>query len=540
MPKLERFSILLIASVGCATDPSPEATGEVAQQVCTPRPPIDPAMCNPEEPIAPPPINGQCTVELRVTKVGFFTGQGWFENRAEANASFTATNLDNPNQHSSGSYPGVGTTIKMEIDTEHNVSIPLGSYVVAANDPDGVPVQVCGTFTEKDGGFNGDDIGFRCETIRLQCPQAEANRPIRADLCKGGDCTKKRGMMTANINVSTADADGDCIPNEPDWTDQPCDEAFKGQLCRASLVYFHQGPGDTNQLVSYLGTDLAPALSGYDHTVLLIDDNQIGPYNVNVGAAEVRMPPTEESFFAAMQDLTSQGCDMDIWIFAQGLPSWAVQPDNSVLLDGGRITAFADDDLTADPDITTTELLEATDPAVSGTPSIPVRMTYGTPSHYREWNIPWVLIGAKATSGALDLQFTPNFYENFVASWNANRTYEQAWLDDFDLAMQDVAFSFVDAQAVAVLGCSILGKSNCAEDFFIDSDALPAVDVNGELIDGPDYVGYPIGGPLANRVGLSYLRDQTGELNMQAASILEPQGSGFSTVTKSSTGLSWK
>jgi hypothetical protein len=539
-----RWLSLVVLASACATDPQPTQTEEVAQELCTPQPPINPALCNPQEPIAPPPVNGKCVVELRVTKVGFWTGQGWVEDRAEANATFTATNLDGGSAPIVGTYPGPGSTIKMEVDSEHNVSIPLGSYVVRQNDPDGVPVEVCGDFLEVDGWPNADDTGHACQTIHLHCPQPEAEVDLDANLCKGGNCNKLKGAMSATINISNADADRDCIANEDDFTPQPCDEAFKGQLCRSSLVYFHYGDGFINDVVQNVGTDLVPALSGYDHTVLLIDDTQIGPYKLNAAAlnmAEVVMLPTEQNFFAAMRDLTSQGCDIDVWTFSHGWPDWDTQADGTEAVGGGQISAYADDDGAAEADITTDELLAATNPAVSGTPSVPVRMAYATACNYKEWNAPWLQVGAKVTSGSTDVNFTPNFYDNFVFSWNANQTYGNALATERTLAKENLAFSFIDAEG-ALWGCSgagmsVLGLNACAFDFFTDTDQLPMRDAAGLIIDGPDTAKYTIGGPLADRAGITYDATASGATNMRRSSVKILAGTP--TVRKGTVGLTW-
>jgi hypothetical protein len=544
MLKLRWLCLGVLSAIGCATDPSPTPTNEVSQAICTPRPPIDPRMCNPEEPVAPPPINGKCTIELRVTKVGFWTGQGWVEDRAEANAFFTATNQDTGTTIN-GEYPGPGQTIKMEVDSEHNVSILLGTYEVSENDPNGLTVNVCGTFTEKDGGLNKDDVGSDCTPVHLECPQAEDDVPLEANLCKGGNCSKLKGAMSANINVSAADADRDCVPNEQDWTPQPCDEAFKGQLCRASLVYFHYGDGFINDVVQNVGTDLVPALTGYDHTVLLIDDTQIGPFKLNAAAldaAEVVMLPTEQNFFAAMRDLTSQGCDIDVWTFSHGWPDWDTQADGTEAVGGGKITAYADDDGSTDPDITTDELLAATNPAVSGTPKVPVRMTYATACNYKEWNGPWQQVGAKVVSGSTDINFTPNFYDNFVASWNANQTYGTALATERTVGKENLAFGFIAAVPGAAWGCTAVGdtvldKGPCAFDFFTDVDKQPMRDANGDFIDGADDAHYAIGGPLADRAGITYDATTTGAVNMRRSSVKILGGTA--AVRKGTVGLTW-
>lgn len=523
LPRL--LSLVLLTAVGCADDPTPAPADEVAQAAtsCTPRPPINPLMCNPEEPVAPPPVNGRCLVELRATEVGFFTGQGWVEDRAEASAAFTATNLDTGAQIA-GSYPVAGT-VKMEVDSKQLTSIPLGSYVVHENDPNGLSVRVCATFTEKDSGFNNDDVGGDCETIVLHCPQEGRNVGLSAHLCRGGDCNNLKGRMTANIEVMTADADRDCVTNEDDYTPEPCDEAFKGQLCRASIAFFHYGNGFITDVVQNVGTDLVPALDGYDHTILLIDDTQIGPFALNAAAldaAEFVMLPTEENFFAAMRDLTARGCDIDVWMFSHGWPDWDVQADGSIISGGGVIDAASDDDMSGAPDITTDELLAETDPANSGTLEVPVRMTYGTPCHYEEWNDAWDQVGAKVTSGSDDVNFTPNFYDNFVASWSANQAYGFALATEFSQAKEDLCFAFLEAEG-DLWGCSgannsILDRNACAFDFFTDVDALAQTDANGDFIDGADEAKYCIGGPLADMAGITYDSSLSGAENMRRSS----------------------
>lgn len=544
---------------GCATDVAdPGSETEVAHSVqpvpvqsvlvppvlpaCTPQPPIDPRRCDPEEPAPPPPpINGKCTIDLRIDEVGFSSGQGWFENRAEASAKFTATNLATGGI-TTGSYPGSGT-IKMEVGATHTVSVPLGTYEVLENDT--LDVKVCAQFTEEDKGLNKDDVGIDCETVTLECPEPGENRGLRADLCKGGDCSKLRGAMTANLEVLTADADRDCVPNEDDYTPEPCDEALKGQLCRSSLVYFHYGDGILNDLVQNLGTNLVPAMTGYDRVVLLIDDDQIGPFNLNpaaLGLADVVMLPTEQNFFASLQDLTSRGCDIDVWMFSHGTPEWEAQLDLSVIKIGGSVTAQADDDISLSPDITTVELLEDTDPAASGTPAVPVRMTYGTPCFYELWNAPWTTVGAKVTSGAIDINFRPNFYDNFVANWNGGMTYANSLANEYSAGRENLAFGFIMAEGLlppwSCIGNTVLGTNPCAQNFFTDIDLFPQVDATGAWVDGPDEAKYGIGGPLDDTAGILYDPALSGATNMRRSSSKVMVGNGGISKSVPAT-LTW-
>lgn len=552
-------SCLTLSLLGCLDGGSPDEptareavakVGATPAPSCTPAAPIDPALCDPHEPPPPPPpINGECTIEVRVEAVGFFEGQGWFEGKAEAAASFVATDLDN-GAATNARYP-FNDTVKMEVNSEHVTNLDLGTYVVQQGDTK--DVKICATFLEADGGLNGDDVATECKTVELTCPQPGLTTSIADDLCKGGDCSKLRGRMSAEIHVLTADADRDCVENEDDWTPEPCDEALKGQLCRGSLVHFAYGDGPLNDLVQNLGTDLVPAMTGYDRVILLIDDADVGPFNLNPAAlalADVVMLPSEANFFAAMRDLTADGCDMDIWNFTHGMPDW--EWDDSVAFPtaysgGGRITTGDDDehrdDPDVEPDITTDELLAATDPLTSGTSSIPVRMTYATSCHYEEWNDAWLDVGAKVTAGSIDINFIPNRYERFVGSWNMNNTYAFSLANEATAANEALAFAFIAAQgAVAPWWCvgnTVLGNNPCAFNFFNDHDHQPIIDsVTGEwTTDGPDDAQYGIGGPLMDLAGIPYDATVSGAVNMRRASAKVRVGDG--SVRKGTAGLTW-
>lgn len=548
--KLLLAAISLVPLVGCAIEqPDADVIAQPASApaTCIPAPPIDPRLCNPQEPAPPPPpINGECTIEIRLEAVGFSAGQGWVENRAEASASLVATDLDT-NAATNARYPN-NDTVKMDIDKEHITNESLGTYVVAQGDTK--DVEICATFLEVDGWPNPDDVGKKCRVVQLTCPQPGVETTIAADLCKGGDCTKKSGRMSADIHILTADADRDCVANEDDWTPEPCDEALKGQECRASLVHFAYEDGPLNDLVQNLGTDLAPAMTGYDRVILLIDDDKIGPFNVNLaalGLADVKMLPSEANFFDAMRDLTADGCDMDIWNFTHGSPDWTFAPPNlTVFSGGGSITTGDDDEHKADPgvaaDITTEELRAATDPLVSGTPSVPVRMTYATSCHYEEWNQTWLDVGAKVTSGSFDINFIPNRYERFVTSWNALNTYGFALANEATAANEALAFGFLAAEGAAppwlCVGNTILGPNPCAFNFFNDSDHQPLVDINGHFVsDGPDEAAYAIGGPLADLVGVTYDATVSGAVNMRRSSVKVRVGTAG--IRKNTAGLTW-
>jgi len=397
---------------------------------------------------------------------------------------------------------------------------------------------VCAEYREYDD-LSADDVGTDCDMVQLSCPQPAGTVAMAADLCQGGNCATLRGKMTSQLTIEAADADGDCVPNADDYTPDPCDEALKGQLCRASLVYFSYEGGVGDDIVQSLGTDLTPAMTGYDRVVLLIDDDQIGPFNLNPAAlalADVKMLPTEQNFFASLQDLTGRGCDIDVWMFAHGSPDW--HGNTTAYVDGGWVTTLADEAGDVHPQITSHSLTDHI--AVSGTQQIPVRMTYGTPCFYELWNDAWLAVGAKVTAGAVDIDFTPNFYDNFSMSWSAGARYGAALAGEYDAAKEALAFGYIQTVG-ALWGCigsgnTVLDRNACAADFFIDSDLMPMW-AGQHLQDGPDASKYFIGGPAMDLAGIKYDPMQSGAMNMRRSSAKLMVGDP--TITKT-TRLTWK
>jgi hypothetical protein len=501
--------------------------GSPAPGPCQSAPPINPNRCNPEEPAPPPPVppDGTCEIDIMAEWFEYEEGQGASEGKAEGSVSYTLTDSKSGDVLTTR-IPETGS-YKLTKDAEFTLNKTLGTYSVKRNRQ--LSVEVCATFREHDKDvidINGDDdVGTDCETLTLTCPQAGDSELLHADLCRGGDCKKLKGAMASSIKVLAADADSDCVENEDDYTPEPCDEAWKGQLCRSSLVYFHYGNDAFTNLVQNLGTDLDLAMVGYDRVVLLIDDDQIGPFNLNPAAlnlADVVMPPTEQNFFASLQDLTAEGCDIDVTLFSHGGIEWMSLSDLSVSNGGAYISALSDDDGSVDPDITTNELLADTDPAYSGTLAVPVRMTYGVPCFYAEWNQTWLDVGAKVTNGSVDVNFQPRFYGRFANAWNAGQTYGNALGGEFSVAEETLAFAFIEAQGLLTpwlcVGNSVLGSNACAVNFFTDTDLLPMVDVNSVLLDGPDEAKYALGGPLEDLAGIVYNPALSGVANMRASS----------------------
>src|SRR5215470_19405688 len=167
------LSMWVVGSVACVTASEPEQGARVEYLTSPPptcptaRPRIDPAMCNPQEPAPPPPpVNGFCDVELRVTSIKFTRGQGWLEGRAEASADYTAVD-QMTGAVVTGRYPDSGW-VKMDLGPEQLVSVPLGMYRVEKGKHRSV--FVCAEYREYDD-LSADDVGTDCEMVQLSCPQ---------------------------------------------------------------------------------------------------------------------------------------------------------------------------------------------------------------------------------------------------------------------------------------------------------------------------------------------------------------------------------
>jgi hypothetical protein len=518
---------LSLPTATSSATPAPAPTGSSA---CKPRKPRTQAEC--EEPQPPPvPPDGKCNIEIMAEWVEYLGGQGFLEGDAEGSVSYTLTDAKTGSVTTTR-LPSSGTYDLVK-DERYLLNRKLGTYTVKKGQFD--QVEVCASFVEHDSGLNGkNDTGRDCQTLTLSCPEPSNSELLYAQLCQGGDCNTLVGAMDSSVKVLAADADGDCVDNENDYTPEPCDEIQKGQLCRASLVYFYYGDGPMTNLVQNLGTDLSKAMTGYDRVFLLIDHDEIGPFNLNPAAlavADVVMPPTEQNFFAALQELTSEGCDMDVWAFSHGEPEWEAEADLSVISVGGSIKALADDDHDKDPpDITSSELLDDTAPENSGTPSVPVRMTYGTPCFYQAWNEAWSIVGAKVTSGAIDVNFVPNFYESFADGWNAGRNYGAALAGEYSAASEELAFGYVELEGAGPpwlclgTGNTVLDTNACALNFFTDTDLMAEVDSTSHFVDGADEAKYGLGGPLWDTVGIVYDPTVSGANNMAAASAKAVRG----------------
>lgn len=443
-----------------SADDSPSA----ASGVWNPRK-IDPSRCgDPEEPVSAPPRSGRCDIELRVVNSEFATGQGISEGKGEISIEYTATTAAPPSSNTLNLPDAFGGSMVYTVGEKKYHGAMLGEYTVPAGAT--LPVEVCADFTEHDnGGANGgDDHASMCSLITLECDPFNGQPSIVQEmgprrLCGDNVC---RGSVATTIKVMRADADMDGVENEDDLTPEPCDELEKGKNGNALLQYFHYDDDDFTTLAQAAGTDLSRPYPAYDYKVLLIDSDTSSPGGLNRDAireADLVFPPTREGLLDAMQVLTSEGYRFDAFVHAHGYKNGSDDSSFEVL-SGSQISG--------------NWLLDATEPDEIGTArgGIPMLAWWSTTCIAARQIDAWLELGAQTASGAVDVQFYPNAYHNFVDGWLAMETYGRAVEDAVTPGVVTGAETVIAAHgATPPWGCiapTVLGDGPCVDDYFND------------------------------------------------------------------------
>jgi hypothetical protein len=483
-----RTTLLLLAALtACGIETAEPTTSSIAAAVWTPHP-INPNRCtNPQEPVSRPPDHGVCHVELRLDSMTFATGQGISEGRAELSAIVTATANDTGQTGTA-----VVDTQKLSVGETAGLSNDLGTFtdlgtydVPAGKVRD---ITVCAEIAEDDSGLNGqDDFAHICTVVRLSCDpvtgQASESVPLGPSaLCEAdGSCNGSAGM---HVQVEPADADMDTIPNDQDFTPEPCDEALKGTGGTALLLFFNYDDNFLTSLAQSLWTTLSSIYSSYDYVVLVADSTASNPGGTSNPAfvqADRVYPPTHQGLIDAMRDITSKHYRFDAFVHAHG---YKFGPTDSAF---ESLDPCIPNSTTGECDpwlISGRDLENMTDPNLIGTArgGIPIISYWSTTCISGRQIDSWATIGAKTTSGAVDVQFFPNTWANFAASWVAGTPYKRAVDTSLTTTVKLNSSALIDLQG-NLWGCggsdSVLFKTACAYDFFNDTDS----DTDGT---GPD------------------------------------------------------
>jgi len=464
------LTVMMATGSGCTDAGDHEALGSSTHAALWSPRPIDPALCNNEEPPPsrpPDPATMACDIEVRIKSATFETGQGATEGRGEIRGIFTAEPVAAP--------PGSALTTAVMPEQDFNVGqdvgldLALGEYRVPAGTT--LDVRVCASFVENDyGGFNGeDDFSKPCTIVRLACGpvvgQRTTPRALGPALFCQDDGAYCNGSMSAAIELIRKDADGDNIPNETDVTPDVCDEELKGTNGIGLVLYFHYDDGGPATLGQSLWTNLTSIYGAYDYVVLVADNHTSNPNNTSQAAwtdADRVFPPTRDGLRDAIQHMTAEGYRFDVFIHSHGYPDGTDDSEFEVL-SGDRVTGQW--------------LVDTTAPEVAGTArgGIPIVAVWGTNCYAVDQNDAWDEVGAIAGSGGFKVQFYPNAWGNFGDAWIAGQDYQTA-VDDSVTAtvIQDAEDLIYAMGSVApwwcAYGLSVLGRGLCAEDFFTDTD----------------------------------------------------------------------
>lgn len=430
---------------------------------------IDPNLCqNPELEPSRPPQSGVCEIEVRLAQTVLVTGQGPTEGRAEISVAATGE-VAGSGSVTEAYYPApplAGTGL-VPIDTYNapeakGMDLSLGTYTVAEGQTE--TVEVCVTFTEHDdGGLNGsNDTAEICSNLLLECDpqqgQPSYERVLGPQaLCGPNTCN---GMVMAIVEVMRADADGDGVENEDDFTPEPCDEEDKADPSNGVglLMYYNYEDTGFVNLAQAVGTNLSKHYGSYDEVVLVADNATSNPNNVNADAfehADLVFPPSRDGLLDAMQHLTASGRRFDVIVHSHGAPNG---PDDA------RFEV-----LTGDP-ISGNWLIGATDPDEIGTArgGIPIVAFWTTACFAGYMADAWHTIGALVGSGAQNVSFYSAAYANYWDAWVAGTNYSQSVGNSVTVGIIAAAEVFVAAEGLLppYFCATVLGKSACAEDFF--------------------------------------------------------------------------
>lgn len=486
-------------------------------------------LCNDPEvdELSPPPQGGFCSVEIRLVRTSFTSGQGATEGRGEISFEASADPLNTPPGDAT---VGSGAESTYNVDQTSGHNIDLGTYRVPVGQTR--DVEICVDFTEHDdGGVNGqDDTASTCRTVQLRCVGADLNgdgvpdgqaamsTTMGATLCGDNVCN---GSVSAEIQVMAADADMDNIPNDQDFTPEMCDEERKATAGNAALVYYHYGDTGLINLAQSLGLNINQVFAEYDYVVLVADNDASNPTNVNAAMfanADATFPPTLDGLVDGMRDLTSRGYRFDTFVFSHGFKDGADDSEFEVI-SGDRISGD--------------RLLAATAPDVIGTAlkGVPIMAWWSTTCIAARQIDAWITLGAKSVSGSKDVYFYPNTWGPFFANWVGGDPYRDA-VDD------SLTFTVVAAAELAIRQEGKLPPYLCLKD-----DPLTPIpgDGPGVVTDendcAEDFFSDAVGNFTAYNIEEVYDSSLSGADNMAASSVREFLGNG--SLTFGAAGQSW-
>ncbi|TFH66435.1 MAG: hypothetical protein E4G90_03545 [Gemmatimonadales bacterium] len=219
----------------------------------------------------------------------------------------------------------------------------------------------------------------------------------------------------------------------------------------ASLVFFYFGEDSYVNRIAQETVPVWKALEGYDKTVLLRHETDIGSGKMKIELSEkaeklatVLDIPTKENLAKYLNELGAEGYEVDVFIFSHGWKN-TFRCSKGTYGDNGTVSQA---------------YLEA------NVRPLQIRMVWQCNCYGSTMNDCWVNLGAKAAGGSKFVSFYPTRFSGFMKHWKDGKSFGTA------LTRSDTKLVHTPAQAFMVVEAARRAKE-------WDGNALQALKVLG-------------------------------------------------------------
>lgn len=198
-------------------------------------------------------------------------------------------------------------------------------------------------------------------------------------------------------------------------------------MATASLIFFYFGEDSYLTRIAQETMPLHLAMEGYDRTVLLHHETQVGPFTLSQEAiceVTVRDIPTKENLVRQLNDLRRSGHTTDVFLFTHG----------------GQENIRVSKGAYGDNGVCFTTYIEEHVPE-----PLKLRAVWGVNCFGASWNPLWRRLGARIAGGPRYVNFYPTRFRGFIKAWNDGQTYGEA------LKASDTDLSRLPAQSYILL-----------------------------------------------------------------------------------------
>lgn len=175
----------------------------------------------------------------------------------------------------------------------------------------------------------------------------------------------------------------------------------------ASLVFFYFGESSYMNRLAQETVPLYHALEGYDHTVLLRHETDIGPFELSEAAeqaATVLDLPTKENLVKYLNELGDAGYVVDLYIFSHGWKDLFCTSKGTY----------------GDNETVTQKYIE------KHVKPLKLRAVWQCNCYGSTMNDCWRNLGALVSAGSRFVNFYPTRFKKFVKAWKSGETFGYA------------------------------------------------------------------------------------------------------------------